>query len=169
MKKKKTFYNLIRTKRHKNNNFELLKIVAIAPLLTNSNSSLLHRGWQYFAACKNITLFGTGYSRLMFCILNCRWDNRVSTAIPDEGIFYTLGLLYASELNAYQVYDDQNQAILDYCNKVGIRVKQYLGSHPTKRSWIDHFGQKWPSFLLKKDRYDPKMILSPGQRIFNNN
>lgn len=93
----------------------------------------------------------------------------MSAAIPDEDIFYTVGLLYTSGINGWQVYEDQNKAILGFCEKAGIVVKQYLPNHATKEEWTKHFGSKWTNFMEKKARFDPKNILSPGQRIFNNN
>jgi cytokinin dehydrogenase len=46
--------------------------------------------------------------------------------------------------------------------------KRYpIGSVPlTRRDWIDHFGRDWPAFVAAKAAWDPRRILSPGQRIF---
>ncbi|KAJ9164439.1 hypothetical protein P3X46_024015 [Hevea brasiliensis] len=106
---------------------------------------------------------------LFYPMFRNKWDDRMSAAIPDEDIFYTAGLLYTSGINDWQVYEDQNKAILEFCDKAGINVKQYLPNHATKNEWIKHFGSKWTDFEQRKALFDPKMILSPGQRIFNNN
>ncbi|XP_071722754.1 cytokinin dehydrogenase 3-like [Rutidosis leptorrhynchoides] len=94
-----------------------------------------------------------------------KWDDRMSAIIPDEETFYTVGFLHSSGFN-YQDYDDQNKEILSFCDKNGIRVKQYLPHYTNKENWIKHFGSKWKNFLESKEKFDPEMILSPGQRIF---
>ncbi|XP_065858991.1 cytokinin dehydrogenase 2-like [Euphorbia lathyris] len=104
---------------------------------------------------------------LFYPLLRDKWDDRMSAVIPDEDIFYTVALLYSSEINDWEKYEDQNKAILDYCDKSGIKVKQYLKYHSTQDDWIQHFGSKWQTFKDRKTLFDPKFILSPGQHIFN--
>ncbi|KAL3322977.1 hypothetical protein AABB24_040194 [Solanum stoloniferum] len=97
-----------------------------------------------------------------------RWDDRMSTMIPEEEIFYCVGLLHSSsDYNDCKILDNQNEEILNYCDKVGLNIKQYLPHYKTREDWIKHFGKKWNIFQQRKDQFDPKMILSPGQRIFN--
>lgn len=92
----------------------------------------------------------------------------MSAVIPaDEEIFYTVAFLDASGFNNWQVYDNKNKEVLAYCESAGIQVKQYLGHHDTKEGWIKHFGSKWNTFQARKVLFDPKHILSPGQKIFN--
>ncbi|XP_074351289.1 cytokinin dehydrogenase 3-like [Apium graveolens] len=94
------------------------------------------------------------------------WDDRMSAVTPDEDIFYSIGLLLAGNNDNWKAMDDQNNDILEFCEKAGIRVKQYLPHYTTRREWINHFGEKWNTFQERKTLFDPKMILSPGQRIF---
>ncbi|KAK4344322.1 hypothetical protein RND71_037416 [Anisodus tanguticus] len=97
-----------------------------------------------------------------------KWDDRMSAVIPEEETFYCVGLLHSS--NGYdecKILDDQNEEILKYCDKAGIKIKQYLPHYKTKHDWIKHFGKKWNIFQQRKIQFDPKVILSPGQRIFN--
>ncbi|XP_073137876.1 cytokinin dehydrogenase 3-like [Henckelia pumila] len=96
-----------------------------------------------------------------------KWDDRMSAVIPDEDVFYTIGLLHSSNPNAFEKFDDLNNEILGLCEKAGIKVKQYLPYFKSKGGWIEHFGSKWSIFQKRKRMFDPKMILSPGQRIFN--
>ncbi|KAK0571655.1 hypothetical protein LWI29_019536 [Acer saccharum] len=96
-----------------------------------------------------------------------KWDDNMSAVIPDEEIFYTAGFLDASGFNNWQVFDNKNKEILEFCDKAGIKVKKYLGFHDSKGEWINHFGSKWKTFQDRKTQFDPKMILSPGQKIFN--
>lgn len=100
--------------------------------------------------------------------MNCRWDDRMSAVIPDEDVFYTVGFLHSSGFDEWEAFDDQNKEILKFCETTGIKVKQYLPYHRNKEEWIKHFGSKWNTFAQRKAQFDPKMILSPGQRIFNN-
>ncbi|XP_016471206.1 cytokinin dehydrogenase 3-like [Nicotiana tabacum] len=96
-----------------------------------------------------------------------KWDERMSAVIPEEETFYCVGLLHSSGFNDWKNLDDQNEEILNYCDKAGLKIKQYLPHYKTKEDWIKHFGKKWNIFQQRKSQFDPKMILSPGQRIFN--
>lgn len=94
----------------------------------------------------------------------------MSVVIPEEEeeeVFYTVGFLHSSGFDEWKTFDDQNKEILELCKKVGIRVKQYLPYYKTQQDWINHFGSKWKAFRDRKIMFDPKKILSPGQRIFN--
>ncbi|XP_011077992.1 cytokinin dehydrogenase 3-like isoform X2 [Sesamum indicum] len=95
-----------------------------------------------------------------------KWDDRMSAVTPDEDIFYTLGLLHTSRPHQSDVYDNLNSEILDCCEKADIDVKQYLPHYISKEDWMKHFGPKWDTFQERKTKFDPRMILSPGQRIF---
>ncbi|KAI3709666.1 hypothetical protein L2E82_39432 [Cichorium intybus] len=98
------------------------------------------------------------------------WDDRMSATIPDEDedVFYTIGLLHsARNTEDGKIIEHQNKRILKVCDEIGIKIKQYLPRHyTTKEEWMKHFGAKWSFFEETKTKYDPKMILSPGQRIF---
>ncbi|XVE97979.1 hypothetical protein REPUB_Repub03eG0065600 [Reevesia pubescens] len=98
-----------------------------------------------------------------------KWDDRMSAVIPDEEIFYTVGFLLSSGFDNWEAFDDQNKEIMQFCDKARIGVKQYLPHYTTREEWLHHFGSKWKTFQQRKDQFDPKMLLSPGQRIFNNN
>ncbi|XP_061374621.1 cytokinin dehydrogenase 3-like [Gastrolobium bilobum] len=98
-----------------------------------------------------------------------KWDNRMSVSIPDEDVFYTVGFLHSSGFDNWEAFDAQNREILNFCNDNGIKVKKYLPHYTTQEDWKNHFGPKWRTFLERKQQFDPRMILSPGQRIFNNN
>ncbi|XP_059637044.1 cytokinin dehydrogenase 3-like [Cornus florida] len=99
-----------------------------------------------------------------------KWDDRMSAVIPEEDIIYCIGLLYSSsdDSNDWEVLENQNKEILEFCDKGDIKAKQYLTHYRTKEEWMNHFGsKKWDIFQKRKAQFDPKMILSPGQRIFN--
>lgn len=91
----------------------------------------------------------------------------MSAVIPEEDIFYTVGFLHSSGFNDWKAYDHQNKDILKFCDKAGIEIKQYLPLYNSNKEWINHFGSKWRNFRERKAQFDPKMMLSPGQRIFN--
>lgn len=91
----------------------------------------------------------------------------MSAVIPDEDIFYCVGFLHSGTFDDWKALDDQNNEIIEFCDKNGIKIKQYLPHYKTRQEWINHFGSKWNTFQERKARFDPKMILSPGQRIFN--
>jgi cytokinin dehydrogenase len=102
-------------------------------------------------------------------MFNCRWDDNMSMVIPDEDVFYVVSMLRSSGFNNWEAFDNQNKEMLQFCDNAGIEVKPYLAHYETQENWINHFGSKWESFKERKAQFDPKMILSPGQRIFNNN
>lgn len=97
----------------------------------------------------------------------CRWDDRMSAVTPDEDVLYTLALLHSSPPDEYPIYDQFNNEILEFCKNKEIKVKQYLPNYTTKQEWMKHFGSKWGTILKRKAKFDPKMRLSPGQRIFS--
>nr|GMD86280.1 cytokinin dehydrogenase 3-like [Ipomoea batatas] len=96
-----------------------------------------------------------------------RWDDRMSAVIPEEETFYCVGLLHSSGVNEWGELDSQNEEILKYCDEAGIKIKQYLPHYKTEEDWENHFGKKWKTFQQRKALFDPKLILSPGQRIFS--
>ncbi|PWA81255.1 cytokinin oxidase 3 [Artemisia annua] len=109
---------------------------------------------------------------LVYPMNNKKWDDRMSAVISDDeaaDVFYTVGLLHsARNVEDAKIIDDQNKRILKLCDEFGINIKQYLPRYyKTKEEWMKHFGAKWSHFEEKKAKYDPKKILSPGQRIFN--
>ncbi|KAK9060816.1 hypothetical protein SSX86_021522 [Deinandra increscens subsp. villosa] len=107
---------------------------------------------------------------LVYPINRKKWDDRMSVATPeeDDNIFYTVALLNsAASTTDPSVIDKQNKEILAFCDKAGIKIKQYLPHYKNKEEWMEHFGKKWSVFKKMKEQFDPKMILSPGQSIFN--
>ncbi|XXG56259.1 hypothetical protein AAC387_Pa03g3726 [Persea americana] len=94
-----------------------------------------------------------------------KWENTMSAVTPDEEVFYTVGLLRSAADN-WELLEDQNREILSFCEEAGIECKQYLPHYETIAQWKKHFGQKWNMFVDRKQKFDPKGLLSPGQRIF---
>ncbi|KAL6338341.1 hypothetical protein AAG906_018711 [Vitis piasezkii] len=103
---------------------------------------------------------------LVYPVIRNKWDDRTSAVIPDEDIFYTVGLLHSSGADDWEPLENQNKEILKFCDKAGIKIKRYLSRYTTKKDWMNHFGPKWRTFEDRKAQFDPKMILSPGQQIF---
>ncbi|XP_030515232.1 cytokinin dehydrogenase 3-like [Rhodamnia argentea] len=121
--------------------------------------------FKNIALKRNIT---TGY--VLFYPLNKnKWDDRMSAVTPDEDIFYTVEFLHSSGFGDWQELELQNKEVLRFCEDNGIKFKQYLPNYSTEREWMEHFGPKWRTFQERKAQFDPKMLLSPGQRIFNHN
>lgn len=97
----------------------------------------------------------------------CRWNDGMSAVIPEEDVFYTLGLLHSSEASEYEIIDEFNDQILGFCKENGMKVKQYLPHYKSKKEWIEHYGSKWEIIQRRKAMFDPKFILSPAHTIFN--
>ncbi|KAI4344522.1 hypothetical protein L6164_011739 [Bauhinia variegata] len=106
---------------------------------------------------------------LVYPLNRSKWDDRMSASIPDEEVFYTVGFLHSSGFDNWEAFVAQNKKILQFCDNTGIKVKQYLPHYRTQEDWKNHFGSKWRSFQESKQKFDPRMILSPGQRIFIGN
>ncbi|XP_043722270.1 cytokinin dehydrogenase 3-like [Telopea speciosissima] len=108
---------------------------------------------------------------LVYPMIKSKWDDKMSAVTPDEDIFYSVGLLRSSSLSGSEVHGlelvNQNRKIMEFCEEVGIKVKQYLPNYRTREEWMNHFGPKWDLFKERKNKFDPLAILSPGQRIFN--
>ncbi|CAI9786658.1 unnamed protein product [Fraxinus pennsylvanica] len=104
---------------------------------------------------------------LFYPTTKTKWDDRMSAVTPDEDIFYILGLLHSGNFSNWQDLDNQNNEVLEFCDRAGIKLKQYLPHYKSKEDWIKQFGSKWNTFQRRKAQFDPRMILSPGQKIFN--
>ncbi|XP_074305273.1 cytokinin dehydrogenase 3-like [Silene latifolia] len=104
---------------------------------------------------------------LIYPLNRNKWDDNMSAIIPDEDVFYTVGLLHSSGFDDWQELEDKNKELLNYCDEHGIMIKQYLPHYNTLEEWKSHFGKKWRIFKERKALFDPKMILSPGQKVFN--
>ncbi|PIN02728.1 Proteins containing the FAD binding domain [Handroanthus impetiginosus] len=158
----------------------LFDFLARVPILINDKGLESHPWLNLFIPKSRISDFNDGVLATMLPRLNetaglyifypvnrNKWDDRMSAVIPDEDIFYGLGLLHTSRPDEYQIYDKFNNDILEFCEKAGIEVKQYLPHYTSKADWIKHYGSKWGIIQQRKAMFDPKKILSPGQRIFN--
>lgn len=102
---------------------------------------------------------------LIYATNRSKWDPRMSAVTPEEQVFYSIGLL-RSDMDQWKYLEEQNKEILRFCDRAGIRYKQYLPHYTTPSEWMKHFGPKWDLFVERKMRYDPRALLSPGQRIF---
>lgn len=91
----------------------------------------------------------------------------MSAVTPAEEVFYAVSLLFSSVANDLKKLQAQNQKILQFCDMAGIGYKEYLAHYTTRGDWARHFGDKWDRFVQRKDKYDPKKLLCPGQDIFN--
>ncbi|CAN0901977.1 Cytokinin dehydrogenase 2 [Linum grandiflorum] len=105
---------------------------------------------------------------LLYPMNRNKWDEKMSAVFPDDDVFYSFGLLSKTEVDNWQKYLEQNADVLQYCEKAGIKVKQYIPNISNQQEWIRHFGSRWDAFRRRKEEFDPKFILSPGQKIFNN-
>lgn len=107
---------------------------------------------------------------LLYPVNKSKWDNRTSVVIPDEEIFYLVGFLSsAPSLSGHGSVEhavNLNNQIVDFCEKAGVGMKQYLAPYTTQQQWKAHFGARWETFERRKHMYDPLAILAPGQRIF---
>ncbi|CAA2953589.1 cytokinin dehydrogenase 6-like [Olea europaea var. sylvestris] len=108
---------------------------------------------------------------LVYPVNKSKWDNRTSTVLPEEDIFYLVAFLsqavpFSTENDGLEPLLSLNKRILDYCEVAHLGVKQYLPYYTTQEEWRAHFGKQWEVFVRRKSAYDPLAILAPGQRVF---
>ncbi|XP_059435197.1 cytokinin dehydrogenase 6-like [Corylus avellana] len=108
---------------------------------------------------------------LIYPVNKSKWDNRTSTVIPEEDIFYLVAFLTSAVpsstgTDGLEHILTQNKRILEYCETAHLGMKQYLPQYSTQEEWRAHFGPKWEVFVQRKSAYDPLAVLAPGQRIF---
>jgi cytokinin dehydrogenase len=95
-----------------------------------------------------------------------RWDNKMSAVTPTEEIFYAANLLWAGKENETNILENYNNQILNICEQYKFGCKEYLPHYTNQKDWQQHFGKKWSKFVSRKNKFDPKALLSPGQQIF---
>lgn len=119
---------------------------------------------------RQILKHGVGGPMLVYPVNRNKWDCRMSAIVPDEDIFYLVALLRFSPPYPsgppLQSIIAQNEEILHYCTSRGIDMKLYIPHYKNERDWKRHFGRHWHQFERRKNVYDPRAILAPGQRIF---
>ncbi|KAF8745142.1 hypothetical protein HU200_013445 [Digitaria exilis] len=104
---------------------------------------------------------------LLYPMNKDRWDDRMTTATPDDDVFYAVGLLRSAvAAGDLERLERENAAVLDFCDQESVGCKQYLPHHASQDGWRRHFGEKWDRIATLKRKYDPLAILSPGQGIF---
>ncbi|CAL5034006.1 unnamed protein product [Urochloa decumbens] len=100
-----------------------------------------------------------------------KWDGGMSAVFPgEEEVFYTVGILRSAVADGdLRHMEEQNSEITRFCENAGIPCTQYLPYYATQAEWAArHFGPgRWDRFVQRKRKYDPKAILSRGQRIFS--
>ncbi|CAN6371539.1 unnamed protein product [Urochloa humidicola] len=100
-----------------------------------------------------------------------KWDGNMSAVFPgEEEVFYTVGILRSAVADDdLRRMEAQNLEITRFCEDAGIPCAQYLPYYATQAEWAArHFGPgRWDRFVQRKRKYDPKAILSRGQRIFS--
>lgn len=137
----------------------------------HTDSNYIRPSLSIYLYFPTVIVFQIFWARFVIWFLeNSRWDERMSIIIPDdeEDMFYTVGLLYTTESDDdLSRKEKQNKEILEFCYKSGIKIKQYFPHYGKKGEWMKHFGKKWSVFQENKAQFDPKMILSPGQRIYS--
>lgn len=84
----------------------------------------------------------------------------------EEDVVYIIGILQSATPQNVPEVESLNDKIIRVCKDSGIKIKQYLMHYTRQEDWVEHFGTKWSDFSKRKDRFDPKKLLSPGQDIF---
>lgn len=119
---------------------------------------------------------GAGGPVLIYPMNRDKWDEKMSAVFPEEEeVFYTVGILPSAPPatstdggDELRRMEEQNEEIMRFCEAAGIPCVQYLSYYAGQDGWEKkHFGPaRWARFVERKRQYDPKAILSRGQRIF---
>ncbi|GJN32132.1 hypothetical protein PR202_gb20610 [Eleusine coracana subsp. coracana] len=113
---------------------------------------------------------------LVYPMNRAKWDPEMSAVLPFEGgadeeeVFYTVAVLRSAVADGdLRRMEEQNAAVTRFCDDAGIPYVQYLPYYATQAEWAArHFGPgRWARFVQRKSKYDPKAILSRGQKIFS--
>lgn len=94
---------------------------------------------------------------------------RPQVVLPDAPVFFLLALLRAvsppDDAEAERLIADNNAL---YARVLAAGGTQYPinALHLSPADWRVHYGDRWPTVLRAKDRYDPRRVLTPGQGIF---
>jgi FAD/FMN-containing dehydrogenase len=87
---------------------------------------------------------------------------------PNEPLVFLFALLKTASPGALPAADMLDANLDLYRRARSLGGFQYpVGSIPlTGKDWRVHFGSAWPAFAAAKRRYDPAVILAPGQGVF---
>ncbi|KAJ1691159.1 hypothetical protein LUZ63_015314 [Rhynchospora breviuscula] len=111
--------------------------------------------------------FKGGRFFLLYPLNRAMWDDEMSAVTPNEEVFYRADFLWTSEAaNETKSIAKKNKQIQNICEKYNFGCKEYLPHFTNQIAWQKQFGEKWEKFVSRKMKYDPKALLSPGQRIF---
>ncbi|KAJ3709136.1 hypothetical protein LUZ61_012841 [Rhynchospora tenuis] len=103
---------------------------------------------------------------LIFPMNRTKWDDKMSAVTPNEEIFYAVSLLWSAIANDSIILTDLNNQVVNICENYNLGCKKYLPRYTNQEDWQKQFGEKWSEFVSRKKKYDPKALLSPGQKIF---
>ncbi|KAJ3686520.1 hypothetical protein LUZ61_015684 [Rhynchospora tenuis] len=108
----------------------------------------------------------TAGSVLIFPMNRTKWDDKMSAVTPNEEVFYVVSLLWSAVANDTKTLVDLNNQVFNICENYNLGCKKYLPHFTNQEDWKKQFGNKWTTFVSRKKKYDPKALLSPGQKIF---
>ncbi|TVU30326.1 hypothetical protein EJB05_21940 [Eragrostis curvula] len=112
---------------------------------------------------------------LIYPLLRDKWDTNTSVVLPNSGsmdrVMYVVGILRSANPDdgcSHHCLQELLRRHRHIADTAGARIgaKQYLAHHPTPSGWHQHFGRRWEQFAERKTRFDPLLILGPGQGIF---
>lgn len=115
----------------------------------------------------DLTLADTGQGPVLLYPFRPGLVRRPFVEVPAEPVAFLFALLRTTvpPTTAEQQLAD-NRELYERARDAG--GKRYpVGSVPvTARDWVHHFGRDYPALVAAKAAWDPRRVLSPGQRIF---
>lgn len=93
---------------------------------------------------------------------------RPFVAMPDSDVVFLFDLLRFAPADPVIVEGlvAQNRALFERARALGAK-KYAISAIPfSLADWIQHFGASFPAFVVRKARFDPRRVLTPGQEIF---
>lgn len=87
--------------------------------------------------------------------------------LPDEPVVFVLGLFrLAADAATAERMVAANRALYDRAVAAGGTVYPIDAIPLAAADWRAHYGRRWHTFAERKRRFDPRGVLTPGQRIF---
>lgn len=117
----------------------------------------------------DLTLADTGEGPILLYPIKTALVNTPLYRLPNEAYAFAFNILRTAAPPTTQVVQQMladNRALYDQAVAVG-GTRYAIGAIPfEKRDWRRHFGRAWSMVARAKAHFDPKHILTPGQRIF---
>jgi cytokinin dehydrogenase len=94
-------------------------------------------------------------------------DTSPFMVLPPEPLVYVFGLFrLAADAAAAAPMVAANRALYERAVTAGAKMYPIDAIPLTRADWVAHYGRQWSTVQRRKQRFDPKHVLTPGQGVF---